>query len=47
MKRWINKIAVPVTLGLVAFSPNEKALATGKKYTITLIPDRFRISTGA
>jgi hypothetical protein len=47
MKRWINKIAVPVTLGLIAFSPNEKALATGTKYTIALIPDRFRISTGA
>src|SRR5215472_2342023 len=35
MKRWINKLAVVVTLGLVAFST---ALAADKKYTIALIP---------
>jgi ribose transport system substrate-binding protein len=38
MKRWINQFAVPVTLGLVAFSSSEKALATGNKYPIALIP---------
>jgi ribose transport system substrate-binding protein len=38
MERWISKFAVIVTLGLVAFSSSEKALATGNKYTIALIP---------
>jgi ribose transport system substrate-binding protein len=38
MKRWINTVAVIVTLGLVAFSPIETALAAGNKYTIALIP---------
>jgi ribose transport system substrate-binding protein len=38
MKRWKNKLAVLVTLGLVAFSSSEKALAAGNKYTIALIP---------
>lgn len=38
MKRWINTVAVAVTLGLVAFSPIGTALAAGTKYTIALIP---------
>ena len=38
MKRWINTLAVVVTLGLVAFSSIETALAAGNKYTIALIP---------
>jgi ribose transport system substrate-binding protein len=38
MKSWKNKLAVLVTLGLSAFSSNEKALAAGNKYTIALIP---------
>lgn len=38
MKRWINALAVTATLGLVALSPVETALAAGNKYTIALIP---------
>jgi ribose transport system substrate-binding protein len=38
MKRWINRFAVIFTLGLVPFSSSEKALATGNKYAIALIP---------
>ncbi|MBV8901932.1 MAG: substrate-binding domain-containing protein [Verrucomicrobia bacterium] len=38
MKRWINTVAVVVTLGLVALSPIKLALAAGNKYTIALIP---------
>ena len=38
MKRWINKLAVVVSLGLVAFSSFGTALAAGDKYTIALIP---------
>lgn len=38
MKRWINTLAVTVTLGLVAFSPIETARAADTKYTIALIP---------
>ncbi len=37
MKRWINALAVTATLGLVALSPVETALAADK-YTIALIP---------
>lgn len=38
MKRWINALAVTATLGLVALSPVETALAADNKYTIALIP---------
>lgn len=38
MKRWTNALAVTATLGLVALSPVETALAADNKYTIALIP---------
>src|SRR6516164_2634689 len=38
MKHWINTLAVVGSLGLVAFSSFETALAAGDKYTIALIP---------
>jgi ribose transport system substrate-binding protein len=38
MKRWINTLAVVVTLGVVASSSIKTALAADKKYTIALIP---------
>ncbi len=38
MKHWTNALAVTATLGLVALSPVETALAADNKYTIALIP---------
>ena len=42
MKRRINRFAVIVTLGLVAFSSREKTLTAGNKYPIALIPGRSK-----